>query len=318
MQKKIFLIIFISLVLLIIQIIAPSIIFSQDEDNSEALPNQKPKTQIILLGTGTPNADPDRSGPAVAIVINDTPYLVDCGVGVVRRAAAAFKKGVSGLEVTKLNRVFITHLHSDHTLGLADLILTPWILGREVPLEIFGPEGSKRMSGNIFAAYQEDIHMRLYGLEPANTTGYKANVFEIEPGIVYQDKNVIVEAFSVKHGSWPVCFGFKFKTSDKTVVISGDTVPCENLVQYAKGCDVLIHEVYSEIQLQKRAPEWQTYHKANHTSTKELAEIAVKIKPGLLVLYHQLFWGSTDDELLKEIGEIYPGKVISGKDLDIF
>jgi len=96
-------------------------------ESSQQITGDNKKTQIVLLGTGTPNADPDRFGPSVAIVVNNTPYLVDFGPGVVRRAAAAFKKGVTGLAVRNLNRAFVTHLHSDHTAGLPDLILTPWV-----------------------------------------------------------------------------------------------------------------------------------------------------------------------------------------------
>src|SRR5215203_3879707 len=108
-----------------------------------------PKTRIVLLGTGTPNADPDRSGPSVAIVVGDTPYIVDFGPGVVRRAAAAFKKGVAGLMVAKLKTAFVTHLHSDHTVGYPDLIFTPWTLERKEPLEVYGPAGLKAMTGHI-------------------------------------------------------------------------------------------------------------------------------------------------------------------------
>src|SRR6266568_2577571 len=98
------------------------------------------KTQIVLLGTGTPSPDPERSGPCTAIVVNGTPYLVDFGAGLVRRAAAARKEG---LEAKNLKIGFVTHLHSDHTLGLADIILTPWVMGREEPLEVYGPSGIK-------------------------------------------------------------------------------------------------------------------------------------------------------------------------------
>ena len=112
-------------------------------------PQVKPpagKTQVVLLGTGNPPADPDRSGPATAIVANGTPYLVDFGAGVVRRAKAAVAdRGITALEPTNLRVVFVTHLHSDHTVGYPDLILTPWVLGRRVPLEVYGPSGIKHM-----------------------------------------------------------------------------------------------------------------------------------------------------------------------------
>ena len=275
-----------------------------------------PATQVILLGTGTPNADPDRSGPAVAVVVNETPYLVDCGPGIVRRAAAAKRKGVTGLDAPNLKRVFITHLHSDHTLGLPDLIFTPWVLGRDTPLEIYGPPGTSEMAEHLVAAYRQDIRIRIDGLEPANPNGYQVNVHEIEPGIVYRDDNVIVKAFPVRHGSWKHAFGYRFETADRTIVISGDTAPCQSLIDHAEGCDILIHEVYSAKAFKERPPEWQRYHAAFHTSTKELAEIATQVRPGLLVLTHQLFWGKTEADLLAEVRESYDGPVVSGRDLD--
>src|SRR5260370_36144979 len=113
------------------------------------------RTQIVLLGTGTPGADPDRSGPATAVVVNDTPYLIDFGPGVVRRAkAAVVDRGVKALEPTNLRVAFVTHLHSDHTVGYAGLIFTPWTLGRRVPLEVYGPKGIKAMTEHLLEAYR--------------------------------------------------------------------------------------------------------------------------------------------------------------------
>jgi ribonuclease BN (tRNA processing enzyme) len=272
----------------------------------------------VLLGTGTPNADPDRSGPAVAIMVHGTPYLVDCGPGVVRRAAAAYRAGVAGLKVTNLKRLFITHLHSDHTVGYPDAILTPWVLGRAEPLAVYGPAGLRAMTDHILEAYKEDIHIRLDGFEQAQPEGWKVNVHEIEPGIIYTDDHVTIRAFPVRHGSWDHAFGFRFETADRTVVISGDTAPTQTLIDNAKGCDVLIHEVYSQAGFAHRSPKWQRYHSSFHTSSRELARIAQEVQPGLLVLYHQLLWGTTEDELLDEIRETYDGKVVSGRDLDVF
>src|SRR5262252_8075703 len=118
-----------------------------------------PATSLVVLGTGTPNADPDRSGPALAIVVNGTAYLVDAGPGVVRRAAAAQRQGVQALAPNRLDKVFITHLHSDHTVGLPDLIFTPWVLEREKPLAVYGPPGVKAMTDHLEQAYAEDIHV---------------------------------------------------------------------------------------------------------------------------------------------------------------
>ena len=275
-------------------------------------------THLVLLGTGTPNADPDRSGPAVAVVVNGVPYLVDAGPGVVRRASAAYSTGIEGLRVSNLGHVFITHLHSDHTLGLPDLIFTPWVLERDRPLELFGPTGSRAMVDHIHAAYAEDIDVRIDGLEPANPDGYRVNTHEIEPGLIYQDKNVKVSAFRVTHGSWEDAFAYRFETVDRVIVISGDAVPSEAIVEHCAGCDVLVHEVYSKTGFERRDPVWQRYHSNSHTSSVQLAELASRARPKLLVLYHQLFWGATEEELLTEVKAGYDGTVVSGKDLDVY
>jgi ribonuclease BN (tRNA processing enzyme) len=278
----------------------------------------QPGTKVVLLGTGTPNADPERSGPAIAIVVNDTPYLVDCGPGVVRRAAAAVRNGIKGLEPRNLKTVFITHLHSDHTAGLADLILTPWTLERSEPLEVYGPRGIKAMTRHLLEAYREDIDIRLNGGEPSNKTGYKVNAHEIESGVIYKDANVTVKAFRVTHGSWKHAFGYRFETPDRTIVVSGDCRPSQSIVDNCQGCDVLIHEVYSTAGFAKRTPEWQKYHSRYHTSSRELAEIAAKARPGLLILYHQLFWGTSEEDLLSEVRLSYKDRVVSGHDLDVY
>jgi ribonuclease BN (tRNA processing enzyme) len=269
------------------------------------------ESKIILLGTGTPNIDPDRSGPSVAIVVGESTYIVDFGPGVVRRAIAA------GIKPASMTRAFLTHLHSDHTIGYPDLIFTPAVEGRDRPLEVYGPKGLVGMTQCIQEAYKEDVRERIDGLEPAIESGYEVNVHEIREGIVYQDEHVKVEAFRVDHGSLEA-YGYKFVTSDRTIVISGDTRPSSNLIEIAKGCDILIHEVYSAESLKERPKEWIKYHSTVHTSTHELAEIANSVKPGLLVLYHLLLWNRTENQLLEEISSIYDGEVISGKDLDVF
>jgi ribonuclease Z len=278
-------------------------------------------TQVVLLGTGTPNADPDRSGPAVAIVVNDTPYLVDFGPGVVRQASAmspSYGGPVAGLEVEKLGHAFLTHLHSDHTSGLPDLILTPWVLERDQPLQLFGPEGTEDMVQHVLKAYDADIKYRLYGLEPANNQGWRVNVHTVREGLVFEDDNVKVEAFRVRHGTWPNAFGYRFTTPDRVIVISGDAAPDATLEEYAKDADILIHEVYSVEGFQRRDPYWQKYHSTNHTSSHELGEMASRAKPKLLVLYHILFWGASEETLLREVREKYSGEVVLGNDLDVF
>ncbi|HWZ15862.1 MAG TPA: MBL fold metallo-hydrolase [Mucilaginibacter sp.] len=276
-------------------------------------------TQVILLGTGTPTADPERSGPSLAIVVNNTSYVVDCGPGVVRRAgAAAAKYNIPSLRPAGLKHLFITHLHSDHTIGYPDFILTPAVLRRNGPLEVYGPKGLQDMTNYLLKAYQEDINIRLNGLEHGKPGGYKVNVHEITQGVIYRDSNIVVTAFNVHHGSWPQAFGYRFETKDKIIVVSGDCTYDENLIKHAMNCDILIHEVYSAAGFSKLLPAEQAYHSVFHTSSAQLATIANKVHPKLLVLTHQLLFGSTKDELLHEITSLYSGEVKYGNDLDAF
>ena len=272
-----------------------------------------------MLGTGTPNADPDRSGPAVAVIVNGQSYLVDCGPGIIRRAAAATRNGVPGLEMKNLRTLFITHLHSDHTLGYPDLIFTPWVLGRTAHLEAYGPRGLQEMTKNILAAWKKDIEVRTEGLEHANATGYLGDVHEIQPGVVYKDENVTVTVFAVKHGSWDQSFGYRFQTPDRVIVISGDTSPADSVVQACNGCDVLLHEVYaSGANSEMDSPQWRAYFSRFHTSTDELAAMATRAKPKLLVLYHQMFHGVSEGAMLQKVRQGYSGAVVSAHDLDVY
>ena len=274
-------------------------------------------TQVVLLGTGTPAMDPDSSGPATAIVVNGTAYLIDFGPGVVRRAAAAARKGIPAVRPENLTTAFLTHLHSDHTAGYPDLILTPWVIARKDTLNVYGPKGLKAMTDHILAAWQEDIEIRTKGLEQRWPLRVVAH--EIQAGTVYTDARVRVTAFPVPHGQWEQAFGYRFDTPDRVIVISGDTRPSDEVVKACRRCDVLIHEVYA-VESKASMPNWQTYRASYHTSTRELAEIARKSEPRLLILYHRT-GGMThfsDEEYLKEIGQFYPGKVAVGHDLDVY
>jgi ribonuclease BN (tRNA processing enzyme) len=286
-----------------------------------ATPGTTPKrTQIVLLGTGTPGADPDRSGPATAIIVDDTPYLVDFGPGVMRRAAGAAGKGVTALRPGNVRVVFTTHLHADHTAGYPDLLITSWVAGRTSPLEVYGPRGIKAMTDAVLAAYHVDVANRLEARGEASVNLAKAH--EIVPGVVYQDERVTVTAFPVKHGDLEA-YGYRFDTPDRSVVISGDTSPAEAVVDHCNGCDVLIHEHYSMASFAQVDARWQQYRLRHHTSTEQLAELAGRARPGLLILYHRSNPGARgasapEAAVLAEMGKLYPGKWVSGRDLDIY
>ncbi len=275
---------------------------------------------VVILGSGTPIPEPRSSGPAVAIVVDGQAYLFDAGAGVVRRAEeAAERRHLPALEAPNLAWLFLTHLHSDHTLGYADVILTPWITGRRQPLEVFGPKGTAAMTEDLKRAYREDIAIRSLGLEHLDPGGVQVNVHEISEGLVYHDAHISVRAIPVSHGSWPQAFGYAIDAGGRTIVLSGDTTPCPAIVEACHGCDVLLHEVYSSARFAQLPPEIQRYHSSFHTSTKQLAAIAAQSRPKLLVLYHQLYFGSREGvDLVSEIRQGYSGKVVSSQDLDVY
>ena len=262
------------------------------------------ETKLVLLGTGTPNACPNASGPSSAVVVGDRAYLVDFGPGVVRQAAKAYQQGIDALRPDRLMIAFCTHLHTDHTAGYPDLIFTPWVLERPKPLKVFGPKGIQNMTEHILKAYETDIDFRIHGFEKANENGYKVETTDIQPGIIYQDDRVTVEAFPVSHGTLE-SYGFKFTTPDKVIVISGDTAPLEIVAQKAEGCDILLHEV----------------------------EYTAGAHPRLLVTYHRIYHMEIQDNtrdveaemarrntaILQEIRDAgYEGAVVNGQDLDVF
>jgi len=291
---------------------------SHDKFSSHREYHYQGRTRVVMLGTGTPAADPQKAGPSVAIVVGAHSYIVDCGAGVVRRAAAAHMMGIKGLEPKRLRRVFLTHLHSDHTVGLPDLWLSPWVLGRRHPLEVYGPPGTSRLTKYLRMAYMEDVQTRRSGPQPANSFGHRIVSTEVSPGVVYKDSRVRVRAFPVRHGRWRYAYGYRFETKDRVVVISGDTVPTEEVVRNCQGCDVLVHDVYSSHGASKLPPSKRAYHRISHTSGYELADLAKRARPKLLVLQHQLLWGANEASLLGEIRSLYSGAVVSAQDLDIY
>ncbi len=281
-------------------------------ENSDTL-----KTRVILLGTGTPSPDTVNSGPATAVVYGKRFFLFDAGSGIERRINAA-KLPINGPEAT-----FITHLHSDHTLGYPDLILTSWLMRRKKVLQVYGPGGLQRMTGLLLEAYSEDIDIRINDLEQEKREYLRVNVHEIKPGIVYDSAGVKITAIPVLHGAWKEAYGYRIDTPDRSIVISGDTRPCDALVEASEGVDILVHEVYAG---EKLKPEnrpggeyWVQYCKKYHTSDIELGKIASQAQPKLVILTHIIRFGATDSVLVNGIRKGgYKGKVIAGKDLDIF
>ena len=211
---------------------------------------------------------------------------------------------------------FLTHLHSDHTAGYPDLLLTPWVFGRK-QLDVYGPEGTEEMTQYLLMAYRRDIENRTNGMERAGPLVVHAH--DVRPGVVYKDDRVTVKAFPVPHGELaPQAFGYRFETPDRVIVISGDTSPSDEVVANCQPCDVLIHEVQLPSYNVESMPDWPAYRARYHTTTDQLAALANRAKPGLLVVYHTAAAEAGLQEILREIQRTYHGKVVIAHDLDVF
>jgi ribonuclease BN (tRNA processing enzyme) len=273
-------------------------------------------TIVVLLGTGVPYPDPAAAGSATAVVVGSRVFLFDAGAGVMRRVSAA------KLPIDGPTALFITHLHSDHTLGYPDVILTTWVMGRVKPLEVYGPHGLQAMTDNILAAWKEDIDVRTNGLEHEPANGYAVHVHEIVPGVVCDSGGVKITAIPVLHGSWKESYGYRIDTPDRSIVISGDTRPSAALRAAATGVDVLIHEVHPEGGGRAGAPaspEWLRYQREFHTSDVELGRLAAAANPKMLVLYHFGARENAADRVVSTIqSQGYRGRIVVGRDLDRF
>ena len=272
-------------------------------------------TVVVLLGTGMPRPDPNASGPATAIVVGKQVFLIDAGPGVERQLSAAH------LPINGVTALFVTHLHSDHTLGYPDLIFTSWVMGRKTALLAYGPHGLQNMTDHLIAAYGEDIKIRTEGLEHEVANGYRVSVHEIDPGIIFDTLGVRVTAIRVPHGNWPEALAFRFDTPDRSVLVSGDTRYNEGFIEPARGVDVLVHEVYpaGKVKPEDRpgGNDWPEYLREFHTSDIELGKLAAQIQPKLLILSHIVRMGATDDELLAGVRTGgFKGRVVVGHDLD--
>jgi ribonuclease Z len=274
------------------------------------------RTRVVMLGTGTPAADPDRFGPSVIVLVDSTPYLFDIGVGVVRRWSSVLRTGIGASSQPALRTAFVTHLHSDHTLGYADLIFTSWTVETRPrrPLNVYGPKGLQSMTDHILAAYAEDVAIRTGpGAGAEGDAPPVVRVHEVGPGVVYRDSLITVTAFAVHHGTWPQAFGYRVQTPDKTIVLSGDAGPPSTVAEQCHGCDLLLHEGGNRL-----AAEARPYFRRFHTTVEDMAVIAQAAQPKLLVLYHQMPAGPDAERAYAALRALYAGPFVVARDLDVF
>lgn len=298
-------------------VVPPSAIVELREGPTEA--ELQAPTQVVVLGTGTPIPDAFRAGPSIAVIHKGEAYLFDVGAGAVRQATIArYRYDIPSLYPSELCCVFLTHLHSDHTMDLSELAHTLW-WRRESGLRVWGSDGIDTMARAMSDLIAIDAGLRIDGLQPvANPDGFRVTTEAISPGLLFELDDLRIEAFAVDHGDISPAYGFKITSDDLSIVISGDTTYSETLAEAARGVDLLFHEVISLEGLERNSAAFQQYHDSAHATTEELARLANEAQPGTLVLYHGLFYGTQESLVLEELGALYDGEVVLASDLQLF
>jgi ribonuclease Z len=256
--------------------------------------------RVTLLGTGTPFPNVERFGSAILVEVAGKALLFDCGRGVVIRLTQA---GVSPKEIDGL---FLTHLHADHVVGIPDLWLSGWFLSRDRPLGIWGPPGSRSMAKHLVQAFAFDIRIRQAAPDPLPAKGVEIDAKEVEEGEIYNDGLTRVSAFLVDHGTVKPAFGYRIDSAGHSVVISGDTKFCENLVDFATGADCLIHVAWSADWKNPTPPS-----KRSIASAEDAGRVFAMVKPKLGVVYHY----KDEEGLWDAVHKEYQGPLVIGKDL---
>jgi len=224
----------------------------------------------------------ERFGPSILVEAGQEKLLFDCGRGALQR--------LYQVKVEQIDGLFLTHLHSDHIVGIPDLWLTSWIMGRKIPLRVWGPAGTRGMMSHLQQAYSFDIHMRRDVDENLPPQGVEIQAKDIHQGVVYENGDLKVTAFDVDHGPVKPAFGYRIDYAGHSVVLSGDTRYSENLIRFAQGTDVLIHEVldpeaYSKL-VNSYTPEQRARVVAHHTTPDEAGKVFTKVAPKLAVYSH--------------------------------
>ena len=269
-------------------------------------------TEVIMIGTGVPEPNPNRQGSCIAIIIEGKPILLDCGRGALTQLVRA------GIDPALVEQVFLSHLHYDHIIGLPDLLLGSWMVGRNTGVEVFGPAGTTAFVEGLLEAFKIDIQGRK---ATGTNSRFEVSTREIDEGPVWETPAWKLDAVRVVH--IPNSLGFRIDTQDRSIVFSGDTRPCPALVELAKDCDLLIHEVLFSPELEQTGapagrhrefihPEWA--NRVRHTKPFQVGKIAAEANAGKLVLTH--LWSEKEEDRLKaEVAAHYSGEIVVARDL---
>jgi ribonuclease Z len=267
--------------------------------------------KVTFLGTGYPRPVIERFGPSLLVEAGKQKLLFDCGRGATQRI---YQLQIPFAELTAL---FLTHLHSDHVVGIPDFYLTGWIFGRSTPLRVWGPAGTTEMMSHLEQAYQFDIHVRRDVDEKLPAQGVVVVGRDIGEGVIYQDAGLKVTAFAVDHAPVKPALGYRVDYAGHSVVLSGDTRYSENLIQFAQGTDVLIHEVLDPEAYRASDHLYTAEQKQkvidHHTTPEQAGVVFSRVKPKLAVYSHVVPFDAPD--LVKHTRKTYSGRLEVGEDL---
>lgn len=266
--------------------------------------------RVILLGTG--GASVERLGISTLVEAGNVRLLFDCG------RAPTLRMNQLGISLNTVTRVFLTHLHSDHVIGIPDLLLIPWATtGRQTPLEVWGPDGTSDMMDYLQKAFDFDIHMRRDVDERFPGEGIRVISHDIKQGVVFEEAGLTVTAFLVDHGPVAPAYGYRVDYRGHSVALSGDTKPSENLIRFAQGVDVLVHEAIDPEAFRVRwaarnqNPEQAEKIISHHTSPEQAGEVFSRVKPRLAVFSH----AGNSEMLIARTKTTYSGRVEPGEDM---
>jgi ribonuclease Z len=274
-----------------------------------------PDIVVTLLGTGNPRPAPDRFGPSILVEAGPERLLVDAGRG---NTIRLFEIG-GGALLSQVTGVFLTHLHSDHVVGLPDLWLTGWLFGRAAPLEVIGPDGTAELGAGLERAYAFDVRMRRDVDERLPGDGARLLARDVPPGLALERNGVRVTAFAVDHAPVTPAYGYRIEYRGRSVVFSGDTRYFDAVITASRGADVLIHEVVSpeveRARAQVKDPAAVERIIAHHTTPEEAGRIFTAASPRLAVYSHIVPSPATASDLVGPTRRTWKGPLEVGEDL---
>lgn len=268
---------------------------------------------FVLLGTGCPNCDPQRLGPSNLVRHGEHAFLVDCGSGVSQRLVQAGTPGKA------LEAVLLTHLHSDHTVDLLQLIMSSWHQGRDKPQKIFGPKGARRFVDGLLEFWRPEFEQRIAHEKRPSTLALQVEVQEIEDGEIVSHADMRVRAVRVEHSPIKNAFGFVFEAAGRKLAFSGDTAFCPALIEAARGADALVHECFIHREMKiipgVRTKEGTDAVASYHTLSTEVGKVAAQAGVKCLVLNHFVPTQFDRAALLADVRADYGGPIVIGEDL---